>query len=83
MKPKENPNPVPQPRLFIAITVLAMLISAASIVMAGLAPGHAPTTQTRPQAQSLSHPAHTKQSAKFGAVRAHIAQWAAYLARSA
>ncbi len=78
MKPTENS----EPRVLIAATVLAMLLSVSCMFFVGLRSNSAAAAPRHPTAQAVSHPVRTGQGAQIGALRGRITRWVAYFARS-
>lgn len=76
-----KPDKSSEPRIYIATTVLLMLLSVASMLAIGLASNFespAPPRQGSPAAASRP-PVRTTQGVRVQALRAHVTQWVGYL----
>ena len=79
MKPQKANS---EPRIYMAVTVLLMLLSVSSMLALGLRSNFESPAPARPAALTLSNPAHSSQTVHAGALRARVTRWVAYFARS-
>ena len=71
-----------EPRVYMAVTVLLMLLSISCMLALGLRSNFESPAPPRSATQTLSHPVRSGQNGQNGALRAHITRWTAYFARS-
>jgi len=79
MKSKKEKS---EPRVFMAVTVLIMLLSVTSMLTVELTSNSATARSTQPTARTVSRPVHTSQGAQVQALRGRITRLMAYFARS-